>query len=154
MASPYSARSRSPVPPEPKARASTRRLCAALNVSRSGYYATRRPSRRAVGEAKLVPVIWACYAKSRATHGRQPRILCERRALDYRFARKRVARLMRQEGVSLLGRRSAIDGRTIRHTGYGASQILRKRVEHPFGWLKSVAGLAGEDRGRARSIGR
>jgi hypothetical protein len=38
-------------------------------------------------------------------------------------------------------RRSAIDGRTTRHSGYGASQILRKIVEHPFGWLKSAAGL-------------
>jgi transposase len=38
-------------------------------------------------------------------------------------------------------RRSAVDGRTTRHSGYGASQILRKLVEHPFGWLKSAAGL-------------
>jgi transposase len=38
-------------------------------------------------------------------------------------------------------RRSAVDGRTTRHHGYGASQILRKLVEHPFGWLKSAAGL-------------
>jgi IS5 family transposase len=38
-------------------------------------------------------------------------------------------------------RRSAIDGRTTRHAGYAASQILRKLVEHPFGWLKSAAGL-------------
>ncbi len=27
------------------------------------------------------------------------------------------------------------------HAGYGASQIVRKIVEHPFGWLKSAAGL-------------
>jgi transposase len=38
-------------------------------------------------------------------------------------------------------RRSAVVGRTTRHGGYGASQILRKLVEHPFGWLKSAAGL-------------
>ena len=37
--------------------------------------------------------------------------------------------------------RSAIDGRTTRFGGYRASQIARKRVEHPFGWIKSVAGL-------------
>jgi len=84
-----------------KARLSTRRLCAALNVSRSGYYAWvgRPPSGRAVGDAKLIPVIRACYAKSRATYG-SPRILRDLRALDYRIARKRVARLMRQEGLS------------------------------------------------------
>lgn len=39
-------------------------------------------------------------------------------------------------------RRSAIDARTTRHPGYGLSQILRKVVEHPFGWLKSAAGFA------------
>jgi transposase len=38
-------------------------------------------------------------------------------------------------------RRSAIDGRTTRHAGYAASQVVRKLVEHPFGWIKSVAGL-------------
>jgi transposase len=39
------------------------------------------------------------------------------------------------------GRRSAIDGRTTRHRGYRISQRLRKRIEEPFGWIKSVAGL-------------
>ena len=39
------------------------------------------------------------------------------------------------------GRRSAIDGRTTRHVGYDISQRLRKRIEEPFGWIKSVAGL-------------
>jgi transposase len=36
-------------------------------------------------------------------------------------------------------RRSAIDGRTTRHPGYAVSQIKRKRVEEPFGWMKTVA---------------
>ena len=54
---------------------------------------------------------------------------------------------MREQGVTphvaqnTTKRRSAIDGRTTRHGGYGASQIVRKLVEHPFGWLKSAAGL-------------
>jgi transposase len=38
-------------------------------------------------------------------------------------------------------RRSAIDERTTRHPGYRLSQIIRKTVEHPFGWLKAAAGL-------------
>jgi transposase len=38
-------------------------------------------------------------------------------------------------------RRSAIDNRTTRHPGYAISQVKRKEVEHPFGWLKSVACL-------------
>lgn len=39
------------------------------------------------------------------------------------------------------GRRSAIDGRTTRHSGYGVSQRIRKRIEEAFGWAKTVAGL-------------
>ena len=38
-------------------------------------------------------------------------------------------------------RHSAIDDRTTRHPGYRLSQIIRKTVEHPFGWLKAAAGL-------------
>ncbi|WP_459664353.1 transposase, partial [Novosphingobium sp. 11B] len=34
-------------------------------------------------------------------------------------------------------RRSAIDGRTTRHPGYGLSQKIRKRIEEVFGWAKT-----------------
>src|SRR5215207_6096226 len=40
------------------------------------------------------------------------------------------------------GRRSAIDRRTTRHPGYGASQRIRKRIEEAFGWIKTIAGQA------------
>jgi transposase len=40
------------------------------------------------------------------------------------------------------GRRSAIDRRTTRHPGYGASQRVRKRIEEAFGWIKTIAGQA------------
>jgi transposase len=39
-------------------------------------------------------------------------------------------------------RRSAIDGRTSRHPGYAVSQQKRKRIEEPFGWGKTIGGLA------------
>jgi hypothetical protein len=38
-------------------------------------------------------------------------------------------------------RRSAIDARTTRHPGYRISTIKRKRIEEPFGWIKTVGGL-------------
>jgi len=41
---------------------------------------------------------------------------------------------------NIRGRRSAIDGRTTRHGGYGVSQRIRKRIEEAFGWIKTVAG--------------
>jgi transposase len=36
---------------------------------------------------------------------------------------------------------SAIDGRTTRHTSYGVSQMIRKRIEEAFGWGKEIGGL-------------
>jgi len=36
--------------------------------------------------------------------------------------------------------RSTIDGRTTRHAGHGVSQRIRKRIEEPFGWMKTIAG--------------
>jgi transposase len=52
---------------------------------------------------------------------------------------------------NLSGRRSAIDGRTTRHSGYAISQRIRKRIEEPFGWIKAAAGLR---KARHRGIGR
>jgi transposase len=51
-------------------------------------------------------------------------------------------------------RRSAIDRRTTRHAGHELSMRIRKRIEEPFGWIKTVAGghklrYRGRDRNRA-----
>ena len=46
---------------------------------------------------------------------------------------------------------SAIDGRTTRHAGYAISQQKRKRVEEPFGWAKTIAGL---DKVKVRGLAR
>lgn len=50
--------------------------------------------------------------------------------------------------------RSAVDGRTTRHAGYGQSQRRRKLTEEVFGWLKTVGGgrklrYVGADRNRS-----
>lgn len=49
---------------------------------------------------------------------------------------------------------SAIDARTTRHPGHVVSQRIRKRVEEPFGWTKTIAGgrqlrYRGRERNRA-----
>ena len=48
-------------------------------------------------------------------------------------------------------RRSAIDARTTRHPGYRISTIKRKRIEEPFGWMKTVGGLR-KTRHRGRDL--
>ena len=50
--------------------------------------------------------------------------------------------------------RSTIDGRTTRHEGHAVSQRIRKRIEEPFGWIKTIAGgrklrYIGKQRNRA-----
>ena len=44
--------------------------------------------------------------------------------------------------VAAKAKGSAIDGRTTRHAGYGLSQRIRKRIEEPFGWGKTVGPIA------------
>lgn len=48
-------------------------------------------------------------------------------------------------------RRSAIDARTTRHPGYRISMIKRKRIEGPFGWMKTIGGLR-KTRHRGRDL--
>lgn len=57
--------------------------------------------------------------------------------------------------VAQKARHSAIDGRTTHHPGYALSQRCRKKIEEPFGWAKTVGGMAqtfhrGLDRVRAQ----
>jgi transposase len=44
--------------------------------------------------------------------------------------------------VAAKAKGSAIDGRTTRHAGYAISQRIRKRIEEPFGWSKTVGPVA------------
>ncbi|MEJ2604860.1 MAG: IS5 family transposase [Gammaproteobacteria bacterium] len=44
--------------------------------------------------------------------------------------------------VAQKARHSAIDRRTTRHAGYAASLKRRKKIEEPFGWAKTVGGMA------------
>jgi hypothetical protein len=58
-------------------------------------------------------------------------------------ARKVTPHIAVNGTVSKTGKRrkTAIDGRTTRHTGYEISLRCRKRIEEIFGWAKASAGL-------------
>jgi putative transposase len=81
-------------------------LCRVLGVSPSGYWAwAGRPARpRPADEAALVAAIQTAHAASRGTYG-SPRIHAVLRADGWRVGRKRVARLMRQDGLVGVHRR-------------------------------------------------
>lgn len=87
-------------------------LCKVLKVSRSGYYAwrDRPPSKRATENAALTERIRAIHHRSRGTYG-YPRVHAELRALGVRCSRKRVARLMRKDGLQ-----GCMRGRRRKHT--------------------------------------
>ncbi len=74
--------------------------CDVLGVSRSGYYAWRgRPEApRAADDAALVVEIKAAHKAGRGNYG-SPRVHRELRAKGRRVGRKRVERLMRQQGI-------------------------------------------------------
>src|SRR6478672_3267938 len=64
------------------------------------------------------------------------------KAFDTRdfVARARQRGFTPQVAQNTTKRRSAIDGRTTRHGGYAVSLRIRKRIEEPFGWIKTIAG--------------
>ena len=83
-----------------------RLLCRCLEVSRAGFYAwQRRPiSARKQEDAQLCVEIAASHRESRRTYG-SPRILRDLRDQGRQVSRKRVARLMRQQGLAARRRR-------------------------------------------------
>lgn len=76
------------------------RLCRALGVSVSGYYAwrTRPASRHQQTDAALLKEVQAAYQAGRGLYG-SPRIHAALRQQGLCCSRKRVARLMRQHGI-------------------------------------------------------
>ncbi len=81
-------------------------MCRVLRVSRSGFYAwTRRPrSARAIEDDRLLVKIEASHERSRKTYG-SPRVHADLHAEGTRVGKKRVARLMREEGLCARRRR-------------------------------------------------
>ena len=76
--------------------------CRVLNIPRSSYYDSqgRAPSARAAQDAALSATIATVHAASRGTYG-APRVHAELRlGLGIACGRKRVARLMRQQGLA------------------------------------------------------
>jgi putative transposase len=91
-----------------KAEHSVKTMCRVLGVSRSGYHAwaSRKPSARALEDARLTERIRDIHALHRRVYG-SPRSHAELVMGDgERIGRKRVERLMRQAGLSgLIARR-------------------------------------------------
>jgi putative transposase len=83
---------------------SVERMCMLLSISRSSYYAwqKRKPSQRELENQALIEHIRRIHKMSRKTYG-SPRVHAQLRKQGLSYGRKRIARLMRQDGLQ--GRR-------------------------------------------------
>jgi len=75
-------------------------LCRVLQVSKAGYYAwvTRLPSEHATADEQLAETIRQVHKQSRGTYG-SPRVQEKLKGKGQRHSRKRIARLMRKQGL-------------------------------------------------------
>jgi len=80
---------------------SVRRICSILKVGRSGYYTWKRQGegKRAKRDKELLEKIQKIFEKSKKTYG-SPRIYQALKAAGERVSRDRVARIMREAGIS------------------------------------------------------
>jgi transposase InsO family protein len=104
------------------------RLCSAVEVSRSGYYAwrRRRESERARSNRVLLEAIGEIYEGSRRVYG-APRIHHELVVRGHGCGRHRVARLMRRNGLEARRRRRFRITTRAAHGGTAAPNVLAQR---------------------------
>jgi putative transposase len=107
-------------------------LCEVLGVSRAGFHAwlKRTPSKRWVGDVRLLERIHEIHAESDGSYG-SPRIHAELRARGVRVGKKRVERLMRRHRLTGLPKRRRKGKTTVRVPGVRPAPDLVGRDFQP-----------------------
>jgi len=92
-------------------------MCRVLTVSTTGYYAARQrpPSAREARDEQLRVAVRTAHAASRRRYG-APRVQAELQAQGEVVSRKRVARLMREDGLAARARAPSLRA----HDGFRA----------------------------------
>lgn len=105
-------------------------MCRVLNVVPSGYYAwhQRSPSKKTGRDQVLTVHIRAAFKASRRRYG-SPRVHAELRATGHRVARKRIARLMRQDGLRARPRRRFVMTTQSKHKHAIAPNVVARKFE-------------------------
>ncbi len=113
-----------------------RLMCRVLSVSPSGFYAAQRrvPSTRARRDEALRLKVRTAHTKSRRRYG-APRVHAELQAQGEQVGKKRVARLMREDGLVARRRRRFVRTTDSRHNHPIAPNLLDRQ----FG-VEQVAG--------------
>lgn len=121
-------------------------LCEVLEVSRSGYYAwkQRPPSPRKVSDAELRVEIAAIHTRSKRRYG-SPRVFRSLQRRGFKVSEKRVARLMREDGLVGLRKRAFRRTTDSNHDKPIAPNIVQRQFE-PSGtnhvWAGDVTYIA------------
>jgi transposase InsO family protein len=105
-------------------------MCRVLGVAPSGYYAwcAGKPSTKTMRDRVLTTHIRAAFKASRRRYG-SPRVHAELRAVGHSVARKRVARLMRQDGLRARPRRRYMHTTQSKHEQPIAPNVVARKFE-------------------------
>jgi putative transposase len=103
-------------------------MCRVFQVSPSGFYAwmTREPSARAIRDAELTARIRVFHARFKGTYG-APRIQEDLREEGAHVGKKRVARLMKAEGLQGVSRRKWVTTTTRDADAQAAPDLVERR---------------------------
>lgn len=123
-----------------RARYPLRLLCRVLNVSVSGFHDYRRRQGRPDPDAALRADLHTIHAGSRGTYGR-PRLVQALRACAHAVGHKRVARLMREQGL-----RGKVKGRFTPRTtdSRHGRPVAENRLDRQFAVDHPVPAWAGD----------
>jgi transposase InsO family protein len=120
-------------------------MCRVLGVAKSGFYAwAKRPKpARARRDAQLAAEVAAVHKRSRNAYG-SPRVHAELKARGVRVGKKRVERLMRENGLQARRKRRFRRTTDSRHPHPIAPNLLARRfdVEAPNrAWVTDVTAI-------------
>jgi putative transposase len=107
-----------------------RLLCEVLEVARSGYYAwvDRAVSPKKIADARLLLEIKAALVRGRGAYG-SPRVHRELRAHGIRVGKKRIERLMRENGLEARQKRRFVHTTDSRHEHPIAPNVLDRQFD-------------------------
>ena len=105
-------------------------MCRVLGLAQSGYYAWRErsPSKKSERDDVLLVHVRAAFKASRRRYG-SPRVHADLRAAGHRVGRKRIARLMRQDGLRARHRRRFVHTTQSRHKFPIARNLVARDFE-------------------------
>lgn len=120
-------------------------LCRVLEVSRSGFHAWRGrpPAPRVRSDAQLAARVAAVHARSRKTYG-SPRVHAELQAKGVRVGRKRVERLMRENGLEARRKRRFRKTTDSKHSNPIAPNVVARKfhvAEADRVWVTDVTAV-------------